>query len=59
MIARLFSERLGARWGQSVIVENLTGADGIVAVREFVARRDDHTLLYGFPGLITMESADA
>lgn len=46
VIARLFAERLGARWGQAVIIENLPGADGIVAAREFVAKRDDHTLLY-------------
>lgn len=48
-IARLFTERLAARWGQAVIVENLPGVDGIVAAREFVTRRDDHTLLYSFP----------
>jgi tripartite-type tricarboxylate transporter receptor subunit TctC len=54
VITRLFSERLAAHWRQSVIVENMAGADGIVAMREFVSRREDHTLLYGFPGLITM-----
>jgi len=54
IIARLFTERLATRWGQAAIVENLPGADGIVATREFVARRDDHTLLYAFPGLISM-----
>jgi tripartite-type tricarboxylate transporter receptor subunit TctC len=51
---RLFSEPLTARWGQPVVVENIPGADGIVAAREFVSRRDDHTLLYSFAGLITI-----
>jgi tripartite-type tricarboxylate transporter receptor subunit TctC len=54
VIARLFAERLATRWGQPVIVENLPGVDGIPAAREFVNRRDDHTLLYSFPGLITI-----
>jgi tripartite-type tricarboxylate transporter receptor subunit TctC len=54
IIARLFAERLATRWGNSVIVENLPGADGIPAAREFATRRDDHTLLYSFPGLITI-----
>jgi tripartite-type tricarboxylate transporter receptor subunit TctC len=54
VIARLFAERLSARWGQPVIVENLPGADGIIAAREFVAKRDNHTLLYSFGGLISI-----
>jgi tripartite-type tricarboxylate transporter receptor subunit TctC len=53
IIARLFAERLAKRWGQPVVVENLPGTDGIVAAREFVSRRDDHTLLYSFPSLVT------
>jgi tripartite-type tricarboxylate transporter receptor subunit TctC len=51
---RLFTERLGARWKQPVIVENMPGADGIIAAREFVTRRDNHTLLYSFAGLISI-----
>jgi tripartite-type tricarboxylate transporter receptor subunit TctC len=54
IVARMFAERLATRWGQPVIVENMPGADGIIATREFVSRRDDHTLMYSFPGLITI-----
>src|SRR5215510_9640068 len=54
LITRLFSERLGSRWGRPAIIENLPGADGNIAVREFVGRRDDHTLLYSFAGPITI-----
>jgi tripartite-type tricarboxylate transporter receptor subunit TctC len=52
--ARLFAERLSARWGQSVIVENRQGADGIPAVTGFVAAHDNHTLLFSFGGVITI-----
>jgi len=52
--ARLFAEQLAARWGQPVVIENMPGADGIVAVNEFVRRADNHTLIYSFAGLITI-----
>lgn len=52
--ARLFAERLAQKWKQPVIVENMPGADGILAAKEFVARRDDHTLFYSFAGPITI-----
>ena len=52
--ARLFAEQLGGRWKQPVIVENMAGADGTLATNEFVSKRDDHTLLYSFAGLITI-----
>lgn len=44
--ARLYAERLGARWHQAVIVENRTGADGLVGATTFAAMRDDHALLF-------------
>lgn len=43
--ARLVSERLATRWGQSVVVENRPGGDGVVALTSFVSGRDDHALL--------------
>jgi tripartite-type tricarboxylate transporter receptor subunit TctC len=51
---RLFAERLSTQWKQSIVVENMPGADGIIAAREFVTKSNDHTLLYSFPGLITI-----
>jgi tripartite-type tricarboxylate transporter receptor subunit TctC len=43
--ARLFADRLSARWGQPVVVENRPGGDGIVAITSFLGARDDHVLL--------------
>src|SRR5262245_5881604 len=54
IVTRLYSERLSRRWGKPVVVENVPGADGTLAAREFVSKRDDHTLMYSFPGLITI-----
>jgi tripartite-type tricarboxylate transporter receptor subunit TctC len=54
VIARLFAERLSSKWGQPVIVENLPGPDGLVAAREFTTRNDDHTLLYSFAALLSI-----
>jgi tripartite-type tricarboxylate transporter receptor subunit TctC len=42
---RLIGERLSARWGQPVVIENRPGGDGIVAVSTFVGAHDDHVLL--------------
>jgi tripartite-type tricarboxylate transporter receptor subunit TctC len=44
--ARLFADRLPARWGQPVVVENRPGGDAVVAINAFIGARDDHTLLY-------------
>src|SRR5262245_48280309 len=53
--ARLFAEKLSPRWNQPVVVENIAGADGILAAKEFANRKDDHhSLLYSFAGLITI-----
>src|SRR5258707_3670134 len=52
--ARLFADRLSRRWGQTVVVENRPGADGIVAINAFVNANDDHTLLFAATGSFTV-----
>jgi tripartite-type tricarboxylate transporter receptor subunit TctC len=42
---RMLADRLSARWGQPVVVENKPGGDGIVAISTFVGAHDDHVLL--------------
>ena len=49
--ARVFAERLSQKWGQPVVVENRQGADGILAVQSFLSDRDNHSLIFGFAGL--------
>ena len=44
--ARMLAERLAARWGKPVVVENCPGGDGIVAINPFTSAQDDHTLLF-------------
>src|ERR1700685_2889722 len=44
--ARYYAERLAARWGQPVVVENRPGPDALNAVNAFVAASDEHTLLF-------------
>ena len=43
--ARLFSDKLSAKWGQPVVVENRPGGDGMVAITSFLQANDDHVLL--------------
>jgi tripartite-type tricarboxylate transporter receptor subunit TctC len=45
--ARLIAEKLAARWGQPVVVENRPGGDGFVAITAFVSAHDDHLLFFG------------
>src|SRR6516164_7102194 len=48
--ARLFAERLSARWGRPVVVENRPGGDGLVSLNAFVGAHDDHTMWFGPAG---------
>jgi tripartite-type tricarboxylate transporter receptor subunit TctC len=48
--ARLFADRLAARWGRPVLVENRPGGDGLVAITAFTGANDDHTLLWAPAG---------
>jgi tripartite-type tricarboxylate transporter receptor subunit TctC len=43
--ARLLAEKLSAKWGKPVIVENRPGGDAIVAINAFIGAKDPHTLL--------------
>ena len=52
--ARIFSQRLAERWGRPVIVENRPGADGIIGVQSLLRSTDEHTLLFSFPGVVTV-----
>lgn len=52
--ARIYAERLAARWKQPVVVENRTGAEGLIGVAAFAAMHDDHTLLFSPASPITV-----
>jgi len=52
--ARLFAEKLSAKWGQPVVIENRPGGDSIVAIQAFLAANDDHTFLFGPSGNFTV-----
>lgn len=45
--ARLLADRLSKRWGQTVVVENRPGGDGMVAISAVLNARDDHMLMFG------------
>jgi len=45
--ARLLADRLTKRWGQTVVVENRPGGDGVVAINTVLNARDDHMLMFG------------
>jgi tripartite-type tricarboxylate transporter receptor subunit TctC len=52
--ARLFADRLSARWGKPVVVENRPGGDGLVSLDAFVGAHDDHTMWFGPAGLFNV-----
>src|SRR5262249_15092220 len=43
--ARLLGEKLAARWGKPVVIENRPGGDGLVAINAFTSANDEHTLV--------------
>ncbi|WP_326542644.1 Bug family tripartite tricarboxylate transporter substrate binding protein [Pseudorhodoferax sp.] len=57
-MARVLADRLGERLGQPVIVDNKTGAGGVIAFN-FVrnARADGYTLLFGSNSTMTISPA--
>src|SRR5262245_6934834 len=48
--ARLTQERLQARWGKPVVIENRPGGDSMIAIQAMLAANDDHTFLWGPSG---------
>lgn len=51
VMARLLADHMQKKWGQTVIVENKTGAGGTIGTMEVVrAAPDGHTLLVGSTG---------
>jgi tripartite-type tricarboxylate transporter receptor subunit TctC len=42
--SRLLADRLAAKWGRAVVIENRPGGDAIVAINAFVTAQNDHTL---------------
>src|SRR3954453_20440525 len=43
--ARVIADKLSAKWGKAVVVENRPGGDAIVAISAFTQANDDHVLL--------------
>jgi tripartite-type tricarboxylate transporter receptor subunit TctC len=58
IVARIYAQALQTRVGQSVIVENRVGGNGIIGT-DAVARApaDGYTLLFSYPGAITVNPA--
>jgi tripartite-type tricarboxylate transporter receptor subunit TctC len=56
--ARLLADRLSARWGKPVVVENRPGGDGLVAIKAFLDAHDDHTLFFGPAGAFLVHLYD-
>jgi tripartite-type tricarboxylate transporter receptor subunit TctC len=54
VVIRACAERLAARWGKPVVVENRQGGDGIPAVMSVLGARDNHTFLFSFAGVVTI-----
>ena len=52
--ARLYADRLAARWGVPVAVEGKPGADGTLAIQHLLTQRDGHALLFTFVAALTV-----
>ncbi|MFO1285313.1 MAG: tripartite tricarboxylate transporter substrate-binding protein [Rubrivivax sp.] len=52
LIVRAMGDKLAARWGQPVVVENKPGAGGMLGVDVAAKATDGHTLAIGFNGPI-------
>ena len=52
--ARLIQEKLSARWGRPVVIENRPGGDSMIAIQAVLSANDDHTFLWGPSGNFTV-----
>lgn len=50
LIVRLMSDKLAARWGQPVVVDNKPGAGGMLGIDLAAKATDGHTIAIGFNG---------
>jgi len=48
--ARLIQERLQARWGKPVVIENRPGGDSMIAIQAVLSANDEHTFYWGPSG---------
>jgi tripartite-type tricarboxylate transporter receptor subunit TctC len=48
--ARLIQEKLSARWGKPVVIDNRPGGDSIIAIQAMLSANEDHTFLWGPSG---------
>ena len=52
-LARIIAQKMGENWGQSVVIENRTGAGGTIGANIVAkATPDGHTLLVSSPGFV-------
>jgi tripartite-type tricarboxylate transporter receptor subunit TctC len=57
LLARVLAQQLGEKWKQSVIVENVGGAEGNIGAEEVAhAAPDAYTLLFASPGPLALNS---
>jgi tripartite-type tricarboxylate transporter receptor subunit TctC len=52
--ARLIQEKLSARWGKPVVIDNRPGGDSIIAIQAVLSANEDHTFLWGPSGNFTV-----
>lgn len=54
LAARLIAPLLAERWETPVVIDNRPGGDSVIGLQAFVARGDDHTLLFAPTGSMTL-----
>ena len=54
VVARMVGDKLAAKWGKPVVIENRPGGDGLISINAFTTANDDHTLLWVPVGLFAV-----